>query len=225
MITVGHPIANTQVYILNEAQQLQPVGVPGEMYIGGDGVAHGYHNRTELTAERFVEHPEYGRIYRTGDRARVMGNGEIQHLGRLDDQIKLRGYRIELGEIEAALTAVEGISQAAVVVRQLGPGDERLVAFCVYDHSPSLDASEIRLTLQNRLPDYMIPQHFIALDELPVTPNNKIDRKALLNRPQEPASAPASASGGEAETDDAAGGVHRGDIQRAAGWHGGWSGR
>ena len=199
LITIGKPIGNTQLYILNDALQLQPVGVPGELYIGGDGVAEGYHKRAELTAERFIEHAEFGRIYRTGDRARVMGHGEVQHLGRLDDQIKLRGYRIELGEIEAALGAVEGVSQAAAVVRQLGPADERLVAFCICDNEKTLDASEIRLALRKRLPDYMIPQHFIALDQLPVTPNNKLDRKALANRSDEigasPSTVPSSDTG------------------------------
>ncbi|MEL7311444.1 MAG: amino acid adenylation domain-containing protein [Pseudomonadota bacterium] len=179
LITIGTPIANTQLHILNPALQLQPVGVPGELYIGGDGLADGYHNRDELTKERFIDHPEYGRIYRTGDRARLLGNGEVQHLGRLDDQIKLRGYRIELGEIEAALNAINGVSQAAASVRTLNHGDERLVAFCVYENARTVDASVMRAALQKQLPEYMIPQHFIALRQLPVTPNNKIDRRAL----------------------------------------------
>ena len=179
LITVGKPIANTQVYVLNEALQLQPVGVPGELYIGGDGVAQGYHNRADLTAERFVEHPEYGRIYRTGDRARMLGQGELQHLGRLDDQIKLRGYRIELGEIEAALNSIDGVDQAAARIFELGQGDTRLVGYIVPDPDSSVSTAEIRVALRKRLPSYMIPTNLEELDALPLTPNGKVDRKAL----------------------------------------------
>lgn len=182
-ISIGRPIANTRVHVLDEHRQLCPVGVPGEIHIGGAGVALGYLHRPELTAERFVPDPfasdEGARLYRTGDRGRWRADGMLEHLGRLDFQIKLRGYRIEPGEIEARLAEHPGVARAVVVVREDRPGDLRLVAYLVPESGHSPDESGLRGRLRTVLPDYMVPQHFVLLDALPLTPNGKIDRKAL----------------------------------------------
>jgi amino acid adenylation domain-containing protein len=173
-ITIGRPIANTQVYIVNEALQLQPVGVPGELLIGGDGVARGYLNRPELTAEKFIPNPfGEGRVYRTGDLAKWRADGTLECLGRLDHQVKLRGYRIELGEIEAALAGIAGVRQAVVVLRE-----GQLVAYVV---PVAADPSEplLREHLRGKLPEYMVPARYVMLDKLPLTPNGKVDRRAL----------------------------------------------
>jgi amino acid adenylation domain-containing protein/non-ribosomal peptide synthase protein (TIGR01720 family) len=175
IVSIGKPIANTQLYLLDEAMQPVPVGVRGELYIGGDGVARGYWNRSDLTAERFVPDPFHKRggqrLYRTGDEARYLENGEIEYLGRSDQQVKLRGFRIELGEIEAALREHESVSSAAVAVR-----GERLVAYVVGE---TIDGNVLREHLQQRLPDYMVPSYYMTLAALPQTPNGKLDRKAL----------------------------------------------
>lgn len=179
-ITVGRPIANTTFYILDDRRQPVPVGVAGELYIGGDSVARGYRGRPELTAERFLPDPfrPGQRIYRTGDLAKYRADGEVIHLGRLDHQVKIRGFRIELGEIEAALGQHPAVREAAVVVRQDRPGQERLVAYLVpRDTAPS--PAELRQHLQQTLPDYMVPSRFVTLEALPLTPNGKIDRKRL----------------------------------------------
>src|ERR1043165_3743439 len=184
------------MYLLDEALKPVPVGVRGELYIGGDGVARGYWNRGELTADRFVPDPFSrrggDRLYRTGDEGRYLASGEIEYLGRSDQQVKLRGYRIELGEIEAALREHESVSNAAVAVR-----GERLVAYVVLERNlrdledqissslsigataASVSASELRAHLQQRLPEYMVPTHYVTLTALPQTPNGKLDRKAL----------------------------------------------
>ncbi len=181
-LPIGRPIANTQAYVLDAQRQPVPVGVAGELYIGGDGVACGYWRRPELTAERFVADPfggqSGGRLYRTGDRVRYLADGSIEFLGRLDTQVKLRGYRIEPGEIEAALTQQGQVRDAVVVVREDCGGDRRLVAYVV-SQAPALDVAALRAALKRQLPDYMIPAAFVELAALPLTPNGKIDRKAL----------------------------------------------
>ena len=183
VISVGRPIANTQVYILDGYGQPVPVGVPGELYIGGDGVARGYFNRPELTAERFLPDPysaEPGaRVYRTGDLARYRADGTLELLGRIDQQVKVRGFRIELGEIEAALAHHPGIAQAVTVAREDSPGDRRLVAYVVTHDSAPLAAADLRRFLRQSLPDYMVPAILLMVDALPLTPNGKVDRRAL----------------------------------------------
>jgi acyl-coenzyme A synthetase/AMP-(fatty) acid ligase len=182
-IFIGSPIGNTQVYVLDQNLEPLPPGVIGELYIGGDGVTLGYLDRPELTAERFVPDPFHGdggrRLYRTGDLARFRRDGRLECLGRVDNQVKLRGYRIELGEIESALTEVEGVQQAAAVVSEPQPGDQRLVAYLVLDPMVAPTPAALRRHLRVSLPDYMIPSQYVELSQLPLTPNGKIDRKAL----------------------------------------------
>jgi amino acid adenylation domain-containing protein len=186
---IGQPIANTTVYILNAHDQLTPIGVAGEIYIGGAGVARGYLNRPELTAERFLPDPfsslAAARMYRTGDLGRWLPDGNIEYLGRNDFQVKIRGYRIELGEIEARLTLYPGVEHALVLAREDQAGDQRLVAYYVTSsgsfHAPEVET--LRLHLSGYLPDYMVPSVFIPLDALPLTPNGKVDRQALLPPP------------------------------------------
>ena len=181
-ISIGTPIANTQLYILDQACQPLPVGIAGELMIGGDGVVRGYFERPELTEERFVADPYSdrpgARLYRTGDLARFQADGTIDFLGRLDHQVKIRGYRIELGEIEARLGAIEGVKSCVVLAREDTPGDQRLVAY-LESASPSPDDSSLRLALRAQLPEFMVPSAFVSLESFPQTPNGKIDRKAL----------------------------------------------
>jgi amino acid adenylation domain-containing protein len=184
LITIGKPIANTQIYILDKNGNDLPLSAPGELYIGGAGVTLGYHNRAELNAQRFIFHPAYGRIYATGDLAKVLPNGEIQHLGRLDDQVKLRGYRIELGEIESALVNCPGVHAAAVYLWELSSGDVRIVACCVPQAAQQLEINSIRKQLRKTLPNYMVPQYFMEVGSIPLTPNGKVNRRALP-RPEE----------------------------------------
>lgn len=184
LITIGKPIANTQIYILDKNKRSLPLSAPGELYIGGVGVTLGYHNRAELNAQRFVSHPIYGRIYATGDLARILPSGEIQHLGRLDDQVKLRGYRIELGEIESALISCPGLRAAAVYLWELSPDDVRIVACCVPSGSQPLETNSIRKQLRRTLPSYMVPQYLLEVSTIPLTPNGKVNRRALP-RPEE----------------------------------------
>jgi thioesterase domain-containing protein len=180
---VGIPLPDLQVYILDRHRQLLPIGVPGEMYVGGAGVARGYLNRPELTCERFTNNPfsnEPGaRLYRSGDLARYLPNGDIEYLGRIDHQVKLRGFRIELGEIETALRVRPDVREAAVIVREDTPGDQRLVAYLVARAGEKPDASTLRTRLAETLPEYMMPNAFVWLDQLPLTPNGKVDRKAM----------------------------------------------
>ncbi len=183
VVSIGRPIANTQIYLLDTHLQLVPVGVSGELFIGGDGLARGYLNRPELTAERFIPHPfsnEPGAcLYRTGDLARYRPDGTIEHLGRLDFQVKLRGFRIELGEIETVLSQHPGVRLAVVIAREDIPGDKRLVAYLVATQAPAPAISELRSFLQEQLPEYMLPSAFVFLEAFPQTPNGKVDRLAL----------------------------------------------
>jgi amino acid adenylation domain-containing protein len=180
--SIGKPMANTQVFILDPQLQLTPLGVPGELYIDGFGLARGYLNRPSLTAARFVPHPfsaEPGaRLYRTGDRARWLSSGEIEYLGRADDQVKIRGYRVEPGEIEAALRRHANVRDVAVVAREDAPG-RRLAACVIPRISPAPTGSELRRYLRKRLPEYMVPSVYLFLEALPRTPNGKVDRRAL----------------------------------------------
>jgi natural product biosynthesis luciferase-like monooxygenase protein/amino acid adenylation domain-containing protein len=181
-IPIGQPIANTEFYIVDRNLQPVPVGVPGELLIGGAGVVRGYYNRAELTAERFVPNrfrPDGGRLYRTGDLARFRGDGVVDFLGRIDHQVKIRGHRIELGEIEALVAMQPSVREAVVVAREDSPGDKRLVAYVVAIPGEAVDQASVRETLKTQLPDYMVPSHVMVLDAFPLTPNAKIDRKAL----------------------------------------------
>jgi amino acid adenylation domain-containing protein len=178
-VPIGKAIANTQVYVLDENREIVPEGSVGGLYIGGDGLARGYWKRPETTEERFVPNPfQLGsRLYRTGDLVRRLPDGNLEYIGREDQQIKLRGYRIELGEIESVLEQQPGVRQAVVIVREDEPGDQRLAAYVV-SHVPG-NAAALRVALAARLPEYMVPSAFVFLDALPLTPNKKVDRKAL----------------------------------------------
>ncbi len=182
-VPIGQPIANTHVYILDQEMNVAPVGVFGELYTGGDGLARGYLRGPELTAERFVPDSVSGahgaRLYRTGDKARLLINGAVEFLGRIDGQVKLRGFRVELGEIEAVLGRHGSVSQCVVVARGVGSSDKQLVAYAVPADGTPLTPGELRSYLQERLPDYMVPASFVFLDELPLTPNGKVARREL----------------------------------------------
>ena len=181
-ISVGKPIANTEIYVLDESQNLVPKGVTGELYIGGDGLAMGYLGRLALTKERFPLNPLTGdgsRIYRTGDRARWLKDGTLEVRGRIDDQLKLRGYRVEPGEIRARLIQSESVADAVVTVHDYGSGDIALVAYIVSEKEHPIQLEALRELLRLNLPDYMVPTAWVQLDELPLTPNGKIDKKQL----------------------------------------------
>ena len=181
-VPIGGPIANTRVVVLDANHQPCAVNVPGELFIGGAGLARGYFRQPELTAERFIPDPlrdDGSRLYRTGDLARWRADGRLECLGRVDQQVKIRGFRIELGEIEAVLGQHSSVAQAAVSVYEPLPGDKRLVAYIVSRASSSVDEATLRAHVREFLADYMVPSSFVMLPSLPVTDNGKIDRRAL----------------------------------------------
>ena len=182
-VTIGKPIANTSVLVLDAHGQVAPIGVPGEAWITGDGVALGYHNRPDLTSERFARNPvdgAYGeRAYRTGDLVRWLPDGRLEHLGRLDRQLKIRGFRIEPGEIERVLARHAAVATAVVDARSAAGGEARLVAYLVLKSGARLTASEARRYLRAHVPDYMVPGIVVPIASVPMTPNGKVDRAAL----------------------------------------------
>ncbi|MFJ6611209.1 amino acid adenylation domain-containing protein [Streptomyces sp. NPDC091289] len=184
-IPVGRPLTNTEVFVMDEDGALLPPGVPGELWVGGPGLARGYWNRPELTAERFIAHPfsddPQARVYRTGDVVRWQADGLLEFVGRVDHQVKIRGFRIEPGEVEALLLGLPGLSEVAVVVREDQPGDKRLVAYVVAepDRGGEVDVESLRGHVTGVLPEYMVPSAFVVLDRLPLTTNGKLDRRAL----------------------------------------------
>ena len=182
-INLGKPIANTSIYVLNTEFQPVPVGYPGELFIGGDGLAKGYFNLPELTREKFLPDPfskrPGARMYRTGDLVQQTEEGKLEFLNRVDSQVKIRGFRIELGEIESALTQYPTIRDNIVLVREDTPGDKRLVAYLIKRENQETDLTELRQFLKSKIPDYMVPVAYVFIDHFPLTPNGKIDRKAL----------------------------------------------
>ncbi|AFQ15020.1 non-ribosomal peptide synthase/polyketide synthase [Bacillus thuringiensis] len=178
LIPIGRPIDNTELYVLDQYQQVVPIGVAGELYLGGVGLARGYFNRPDLTTERFIPHPfkDGERLYRTGDLVRYMNDRNLEYIGRIDNQVKIRGFRIELGEIEAALHDHSSVKEAVVLVKEDRPGDKQLVAYVVGEG----DTGEWREYLKKQLPHYMVPAYFFQIEGMPLTPNGKVNRKALL---------------------------------------------
>lgn len=178
-VPLGRPLANTQIYLLDNNQQPVPLGGIGEIYIGGDSVARGYIERSELTAERFIQNPfNRGRLYKTGDLARYLPDGNLEFFGRMDDQVKIHGFRIEVGEIEAALRQYPNVQNVVVLARE-DKGQKRLVAYLVFQERSPADFNDLRNFLKQKLPEYMVPSNFVQLKALPLTANGKIDRKAL----------------------------------------------
>jgi aspartate racemase len=182
-IPIGRPISNSQVYVLDRYLQPVPLGVPGELYIWGYGVARGYLNQPELTAEKFIAHPfstnPGARLYKTGDVVRYRPDDNLEFIGRTDHQVKIRGFRIELGEIESALSQHPSVREGVVLAREDVLGDKRLVAYIVSNQQPGLSTDNLRSFLKQKLPEYMRPTAFVFLDSLPLTPNGKVDHRAL----------------------------------------------
>jgi non-ribosomal peptide synthetase component F len=182
-VPIGKPIANTQVYVLDREMEPVPAGVDGELYIGGAGLARGYWDRPDLTAEKFVPDPlgpqPGARLYRTGDQVLWTADGNLEFLGRTDHQVKIRGFRIELGEIEAVLGAHAGVQSVLVLAREDQPGDKRLVAYITEHQRANVTTSDLRSYLKKKLPDYMVPSHIVILQQMPLMPNGKVDRRAL----------------------------------------------
>ena len=182
-VTIGKPLSNKQVYILDSNLQIVPIGVFGELHIAGNGLARGYHNRPELTAEKFISNPfsdqPGSRLYKTGDLARYLPDGNIEFAGRIDNQVKIRGFRVELGEIEAVLEEHQGVREAIVLAREDNPGDQRLVAYLVPDYDQRPTVGDLRDLLKQKLPEFMVPSAFMNMEVLPLTPNGKVDRRAL----------------------------------------------
>src|SRR5581483_750246 len=181
-ITIGRPLANTQVYVLDRDLQLVPIGVPGEIHIGGAGVTRGYLSRPDLTSEKFIPDPfssePAATMYKTGDVGRYLPDGRIEFLGRADNQVKVRGFRIELGDIEAALSAHPRVKESVVIAREDRPGDKRLVGY-VIARDGQVNSSELRRHLKDLLPEYMVPASFVTLEKFPLNANGKVDRRAL----------------------------------------------
>jgi amino acid adenylation domain-containing protein len=182
-VTIGRPLANTQAYILDPRRRALPVGVPGELYLAGDGLARGYYGRTDLTSERFISNPfgtsPHARMYHTGDLCRFLRDGSIHYLGRKDNQVKIHGLRIELGEIEASLSRHPAVHSCVVSAHENSPGEKRLIACVVVARGQTLVNEDLRAFLKKSLPEYMVPRTFIRLDEFPLTPNGKVDRRSL----------------------------------------------
>ncbi|NER84193.1 MAG: AMP-binding protein, partial [Leptolyngbya sp. SIO1D8] len=194
-IPIGRPIANSQIYLLDDEGQPVPIGVSGELHIGGVGLARGYLNRPELTAQKFISNPfnhskfkvQSSKLYRTGDLAQYLPDGNIEFLGRIDHQVKVRGFRVELGEIEAALLQHPGISKVVVLVWEDHPDDKRIVAYLVFNQEHVSNIDQLQTFLTEKLPNYMIPSAFVVLDTIPLMPNGKVDRDTLPSpegRPQ-----------------------------------------
>ncbi|WP_437081354.1 amino acid adenylation domain-containing protein [Streptomyces sp. enrichment culture] len=182
-IPIGRPVENTEVFVVDDNGALVPPGVPGELWVGGPGLARGYWNRPELTAERFIKHPfsddPQARVYRSGDVVRWRADGLLEFVGRVDDQVKIRGLRVELGGVESVLGRFPGLAEAAVVVREERPGDKRLVAYVVPEAGGEVTIAALRAHVGGLLPDFMVPSAFVVLDRLPLTTNGKLDRRAL----------------------------------------------
>ncbi len=180
---IGRPLPDLDVYIVDGRRNLVPIGVPGEMLVGGAGVSRGYLRRPELSGERFFEDTiggrPGGRLYKTGDLARYLPNGDVEYLGRIDHQVKIRGFRIELGEIESVLEQHAAVREAVVLAREDAPGDKRLIGYLVCAGGQEPTVGELRAFLKEKLPEYMVPAAFVLLGELPLTSNGKVDRKAL----------------------------------------------
>jgi amino acid adenylation domain-containing protein len=181
--SIGRPIQNTQIYLLDKHRAPVPVGLPGELYIGGVSLARGYFERPDVTAEKFISdpfgHEPGGRLYKTGDLARFLPDGEIEFLGRIDHQVKIRGYRVELGEIETALNRQPEVRECVVVAREQSPGQKQLVGYVVLHKPGELNAASLRGQLKQQLPEYMVPSAFVLLEKLPLTPSGKVDRRSL----------------------------------------------
>ncbi|ARU62958.1 hypothetical protein CBW65_19700 [Tumebacillus avium] len=181
VVPIGRAITNNELYVLDAHRQPVPLGVPGELYVGGPGLARGYLNRPELTAEVFIPHPfraDGSRLYKTGDLVRALPDGKLEFMGRIDHQVKVRGFRIELGEIESVIGHHEDVKETVVIVREDVPGDKRITAYVV-PHGREVSVSALRARAKEQLPEYMVPSAFVVLEEMPLTPNGKVDRKAL----------------------------------------------